>query len=269
MKTFDACALQNWLACCCCLFKMDSDVLQRCLRRLDHIEYTVANRLSDDSERMRDDLSQLKSTVGRIQKARKAHEDESAPALPMGSHRGPGALPMPAGPPQVVPLAAQAMAQSPTPAPVQSLASDLSIARGNLLEQAVHMSRSAHSSPGPRGAFTNTLVRTKPASTERFTIGSPASASDDNSRVPVPMPALPHPAPAKEDETFQSPVATTRPCDASPLPTAGSNQQAERLNAHGDSCHARAEGEAPAPQSRARVKSHLSPSGPGTVRSNE
>ena len=88
---------------------MDAELLQRFMRRLDHIEYTVGDR-------MREDLSQLQSTVGRIQKARRMHDDESGSVLPIaGSHRGPGVLPPPAGQTHVVAESAQA----PEPAPAQ------------------------------------------------------------------------------------------------------------------------------------------------------
>ena len=230
---------------------MDSDLLQRFMRRLDHIEFTVGNRLQDDGVRMREDLSQLQGTVGRIQKARRALDDESGPVAPaVGSHRGPGALPAPVSAQQAAPETAQALAPAHAPAPAQDPAHEpISISQGNFLERTVLASRSAQSSPGPRSAFSNSLVRIKQAAVERFSIGSPLEVTDE-SRVAVPMPALAPPAPAMEDNMFQSPQATVRPSTPTLQPNSTSHVS-ERSQARGDSCHARAEGSAPdAPQAQ-------------------
>ena len=135
---------------------MDSELLQRFMRRLDHIEFSVGRSLQDEGERMRHELTQLQSTVGNIQRARRAMQQESGlPLPPVGSHRGPGALPVQADSSQAVTPGPS----KPPPEPLASAPPPLSIMEANMLEREVSHIRSTMSSPGPRGAFTNALVK--------------------------------------------------------------------------------------------------------------
>ena len=209
---------------------MDSELLQRFMRRLDHIEFTVGRDLQHDNDQLRHEFSQLQSTVGNIQRARRSVQPETGPTLPpVGSHRGPGALHVAADPVQALaPVPARTAAE---PAPTTQA---LSIHEGNMLERQVSQARSAMSSPGPRGAFSNVLVKSR---TEQFTISTPPSGVVALAQLPVPAPALAPPAPATEDMAYQSPVPA-RPATTPQQPMPPGDPADERPNAHGQSCHA-------------------------------
>ena len=86
----------------------DNQLVQALLNRMDHLEY----RLLRDTREQVDDL---RDTVGNIQKARRALAEEGEPARAplVASHRGPGAeAPLPAPSPAVDPAPAQAPAHT-------------------------------------------------------------------------------------------------------------------------------------------------------------
>ena len=129
------------------------ELLQRLLTGMDFIEHNLVRHSIHET-------SELRSTVGRIQRARRLEteglEDSRPQAMP--SHRGPGALAStPARAPEEVITAqfieaAQAAAseQQAQGRPVQSVDPHNPFAIG---------AGSARPSPAPRKAFTNTLVK--------------------------------------------------------------------------------------------------------------
>ena len=72
-----------------------SSLIQALLNRMDHLEYRLLRQAQVDVDKTRDDMKDLTSVVGRIQKVRRAQADEAetSRAPVAASHRGPGGEP--------------------------------------------------------------------------------------------------------------------------------------------------------------------------------
>ena len=161
-------------------------LLQALLNRIDHLEYRVMKDQQSDMVDASDKLSELQSTVSKIQKARRAAAEEvETSRAPPATHRGPGALPAPAGPTaqmaEHAPLYTEGPAPGPPEPPTETTAA--SIHELNALELAVQASQAerlatgkdspvihspgtadnASTASGTKRAFSNLLVKRRVA----------------------------------------------------------------------------------------------------------
>ena len=185
-----------------------ANLVQRLLTRMDHLEFNLIKRSQDD-------VSQLRDRVDVVQRAQTSqvgsvHARAHVPA----SHRGEGTLPPPSNP---APSTAQALTPvpGPEPSPTAGMAEgapvfteaeaeataeavqevDLSVALASVMariEGVVDRFTDVPPGPsrpddilsqtssrsGPRGAFTNALVKSRPTRVtlpQRFEIATPTS----------------------------------------------------------------------------------------------
>ena len=189
---------------------LSQELLQRFMKRLDHIEYRMLRDQQQESQMHKEDLHSLASKLDSMERARRLEAEDSlladslarAPraAQVAASHRGLGSLPQPAAPPAAPPAEpASTLVQEQA---MRMMAQGPGDAQGDAVLTASPTGSGAEAprdSPG-RGAFSNALVKTRsPAESppQRFDIASPKAAppaapaaASFQSPPPGPVPGL-------------------------------------------------------------------------------